>query len=200
MLSGKIWTSKNQNIQKQPIQLLKTIEIASHLRNQPKTATFPVVFYSSKWKPRPEVPAALLETLAASRLHKRFRVFAKPMIYIRRPRPTQGGARKGRRGVFPSGRAVWLCFCAVAAAAAANFLQVPCWPRPKQGGARQGIRHFPPTIWKLATAAAAGSRQQQAAVGSSRQSQSHAACTYKGKQQAGSSSNMMFRSPGPACL
>ena len=87
---------------------------------------------------------------------------------IRRPRPTQGEARKGRRGVFPSGRAVWLCFCAVAAAAAANFLQVPCWPRPTQGGARQGIRHFPPTIWKLATAAAtaaaAGSSRQQQAV------------------------------------
>ena len=44
MLSGKIWTSKNQNIQKPPIQLLKMIEIASHLRNQPKTATCPVVF------------------------------------------------------------------------------------------------------------------------------------------------------------
>ena len=29
-------------------------------------------------------------------------------------------------GVSPSGRAVWLCFCAVAAAAAANFLQVFC--------------------------------------------------------------------------
>ena len=27
-------------------------------------------------------------------------------------------------------------------------------PRPTQGGARQGIRHFPPTIWKLATATA----------------------------------------------
>ena len=29
-------------------------------------------------------------------------------------------------GVSPSGRAVWPCFCAVAAAAAANFLQVFC--------------------------------------------------------------------------
>ena len=42
--------------------------------------------------------------------------------------------------------------------------RVPCWPRPAQGGARQGIRHFPPTIWKLATAAATA-----AAAGSSRQ-------------------------------
>ena len=43
------------------------------------------------------------------------------------------------------------------------------------------------------TAAAAGGT-----VGSSRQSQSHAACTYRnsaGRQQLG---NMMFRSPGPA--
>ena len=40
--------------------------------------------------------------------------------------------------------------------------RVPCWPRRAQGGARQGIRHFPPTIWKLATAAAAaGSSRQQ---------------------------------------
>ena len=30
-------------------------------------------------------------------------------------------------GASPSGRAVWLCFCAVAVAAAANFVQVFCF-------------------------------------------------------------------------
>ena len=64
------------------------------------------------------------------------------------------------------------------------------WRRVRSGGVMLAA-------WSHQTSS---SSRQQAAVGSSRQSQSHAACTYKGKQQAGSSSNMMFRSPGPACL